>query len=115
MIAVTILKGSVIQSLDYMDDSLWAPDPRVDLLRERMIVVKDAGFTQDYYNPEIRSEANGITVELVNGDQLDEAVVVEFPVGCPRRADTAEQVLNKFRDSMQLLFHREEVECYSSY
>lgn len=109
MIAVTLLKGSVIQTLDYMDDSLWAADPRVDLLRERMIVVEDAGFTQDYYNPEKRSGANGITVELVNGEKLDE-VVVEFPVGHPRREDTAEQVLNKFRDNMRLLFHSEEVE-----
>lgn len=109
MVAVTLLKGSVIQTLDYMDDSPWATDSRVDLLRERTIVVEDAVFTQDYYNPEKRSGANATTVELINGEVLDE-VVVEFPVGHPRRDDTAEQVLNKFRDNMRLLFHTEEVE-----
>ncbi|CRG87379.1 2-methylcitrate dehydratase [Talaromyces islandicus] len=109
MVAVVLLKGSVIQTVDYMDSSPWATDPRVDALREKMTVVEDAGFTRDYYDPKRRSGANAITVELMNGEVLDEAVV-EFPVGHPRREDTADQVLKKFRANMGLLFQANEIE-----
>ncbi|HEV7930283.1 MAG TPA: 2-methylcitrate dehydratase, partial [Nitrosospira sp.] len=37
-------------------------------------------FTQDYYDPEKRSIANGLTVEFKDGSSLDE-VAVEYPIG----------------------------------
>ncbi|KAK9241761.1 hypothetical protein V1506DRAFT_549721 [Lipomyces tetrasporus] len=91
-----------------MDTSPWATEPRVDSLREKMTVIEDAGSTRDYYGPKRRSGANAISVELMNGEVLDE-VIVEFPVGHPRD-DTADQVLKKFHANMGLLFQVEEVE-----
>ena len=50
VVAVVLLKGSVISTLDYMDDSPWATDPQVDQLRAKMEVIKDSQFTEDYYD-----------------------------------------------------------------
>ena len=109
MVSVVLLKGSVIETVDYLDDSPWTTDPRVDSLRGKMIVEEDAGFTADYYNPKVRSGANAITVELNDGEILDE-VVVEFPVGHPKRADTLDKVMEKFRVNMNPMFQPEEIE-----
>ena len=109
MVAVTILKGSVIETADYMDDSPWAMDPRVEALRAKMTVTEDKGFTADYYDPEIRSVANAIRVELSNGEFLDE-VVVEYPVGHHKRRETLVRVMAKFRHNMAAMFTSEEVD-----
>jgi 2-methylcitrate dehydratase len=67
IIAVIMLKGTVIETADYMNESPWAQDPRVDLLREKMVVVEDEGFTRDYHDQKVRSGANAILVELTKG------------------------------------------------
>lgn len=109
MVAVTLLKGSVVETADYLDDSPWANDSRVHALREKMTVTEDAGFTADYYNPDIRSVANAIAVELTDGEVLDE-VVVEFPIGHHKRTETLGAVMEKFRLNMGLMFNPEEVD-----
>ena len=38
MMAVVLLKGAVIEPMDYMDSSPWAVDPRIDRLRGLMEV-----------------------------------------------------------------------------
>ncbi|CAG8955047.1 hypothetical protein HYFRA_00007061 [Hymenoscyphus fraxineus] len=100
MVAVVLLKGSVIETSDYMDDSPWAFDPEVERLRERMTVVEDTGFTRDYHDQKLRSGANGIKIQLKNGDELPE-VVVEFPVGHPKRKDALDKVKHKFRENVR--------------
>ncbi|KAF7550234.1 hypothetical protein G7Z17_g5840 [Cylindrodendrum hubeiense] len=109
MVAVTLLKESVVDTADYLDDSPWATDSRVDALREKMVVTEDTAFTADYYNPDIRSVTNAISVELTNEEVLDE-VVVEFPVGHHKRAMTLDGVMTKFRRNMSYMFSSEEVD-----
>lgn len=108
MIAVVLLKGSVIETEDYGDNSPWATDPRVDALREKMTITEDAGFTRDYHDQKVRSGANGIKVYLKDGKELEE-VVIEFPVGHPKRNDTLEKVRAKFRKNMSLMFDDEKI------
>ncbi|RAH76536.1 2-methylcitrate dehydratase [Aspergillus japonicus CBS 114.51] len=109
MVAVVLLKGAVIETADYLDSSPWASDERVDALRAKMTVVEDPKFTADYYDPKVRTGANAITVELDDGRVLDE-VVVEYPVGHPRRPDTLDKVLEKFRVNMGTAFDEQETE-----
>ncbi|OJJ45315.1 hypothetical protein ASPZODRAFT_152985 [Penicilliopsis zonata CBS 506.65] len=109
MVAVALLKGSVVETADYLDDSPWATDARVDALREKITVTEDLGFTADYYDPQIRSVANAITLELADGEVLEE-VVVEFPVGHHKRPETLDGVMHKFRRNMSVMFGSEEVE-----
>jgi 2-methylcitrate dehydratase len=51
-----------------LDDSPWATDPRVDLLRGTKSGVEDEAFTRDYHDLKVRSGANGITIELTSGE-----------------------------------------------
>jgi 2-methylcitrate dehydratase len=81
MVAVPLLYGH-LTAADYEDDV--AVDPRIDALRDKIVCVEDKAFTADYHDPQKRSIANGLTVELNNGEILQE-VVVEYPVGHARR------------------------------
>jgi 2-methylcitrate dehydratase len=81
MIAVPLIFGR-LTAADYED--AVAADPRIDALRAKITCVEDVGFTRDYLDPDKRSIANGLTIELTDGTRLDE-VVVEYPVGHKRR------------------------------
>ena len=81
MVAVPLIFGR-LTAADYEDNI--AADPRIDALRERITCFEDKAFTADYHDPEKRSIANALTVELVDGSTLPE-VVVEYPIGHRRR------------------------------
>jgi 2-methylcitrate dehydratase len=81
MVAVPLLYGH-LAAADYEDEV--ALDPRIDALRDKIVCIEDPAFTADYHDPQKRSIANGLTVELNNGEVLPE-VVVEYPVGHARR------------------------------
>lgn len=81
MIAIPLLFGR-LTAADY-EDSV-AKDPRIDTLRSKIICVEDTALTHDYHNPDKRSIANGLTVELDDGSQLNE-VLYEYPIGHKRR------------------------------
>jgi 2-methylcitrate dehydratase len=81
MVAVPLLFGR-LTAADYEDEV--AHDPRIDLLREKMVCVEDKQFSRDYLDPEKRSIPNGLTVEFKDGKKLAE-VVVEYPIGHKRR------------------------------
>jgi 2-methylcitrate dehydratase len=94
MVAVPLLYGH-LTAADYEDEV--AQDPRIDALRARIVCVEDPAFTADYFDPAKRSIANGLAVELNNGEVLDE-VVVEYPIGhARRRADGIPLLEAKFR------------------
>src|SRR5215471_16831992 len=61
MVAVPLLHGR-LTAADYEDGV--AADGRIDALREKMVCVEDPQFTADYHDPDKRSIANGLTVEL---------------------------------------------------
>src|SRR6476620_8634020 len=68
MVAVPLLYGH-LTAADYEDEV--AQDPRIDALRARIVCVEDPAFTADYFDPAKRSIANGLAVELNNGEVLD--------------------------------------------
>ena len=109
MIAVVLLKGAIIEPLDYMDSSPWADDPRIDRLRGVMEVVDDKAFTRDYYDTRKRSCSNAIQIFLKSGDPLDE-VVVDYPIGHPDRMDTFEQLHVKTRRNLALAFDDQRID-----
>ena len=77
---------------------------RIDELRDKITCIEDAQFTRDYYDPEKRSIANGITVEFQDGSKLDE-VVVEYPIGHRFRRNEGIPLLEeKFRISLARRF-----------
>ena len=100
MIAVVLMKGSMIESADYQDKSPWAKDPYVEALRKKIDLVEDPQFTADYHDKKKRSASNGLTVTLNNGTKMDE-VLCEYPVGHPWRKETTSSVKGKLKKNIE--------------
>ncbi len=100
MIAVPLLFGR-LTAADYED--IIAADPRIDALRSRMEAVEAPRFTADYHDPEKRSIANTLSIELSDGTILEETV--EYPIGHRRRrADGIPLLEAKFRTNLARRF-----------
>ena len=101
MVAVPLIFGR-LTAADYEDNV--AADPRIDVLRDKIVCVEDPQFTKDYHDPAKRSIANALTVTLDNGTVLKE-VVVEYPIGHRlRREEGIPKLLEKFKINLARKF-----------
>jgi len=101
MVAIPLIFGR-LTAADYEDAVAF--DRRIDVLREKIVCVEDSRFTRDYHDPKKRSIANGLTVELKNGERLKE-VVVEYPIGHKRRRKEGMPLLQvKFQTNLSRRF-----------
>ncbi|MGO1788426.1 MAG: bifunctional 2-methylcitrate dehydratase/aconitate hydratase [Sphingobacterium sp.] len=101
MVAVPLIFGRLTAS-DYEDQV--ASDPRIDPLRERIRCQEDPQFTRDYHDPQKRSIANGLTIELKDGSILPE-VLVEYPIGHrSRRQEGIPKLLEKYERNLSRVF-----------
>ena len=101
MVAVPIIFGRLTAS-DYED--AIAKDPRIDVLRDKIVCVEDVNFTKDYHDPKKRSIANALTVEFTDGKKMKE-IVVEYPIGHKRRRKEGMPVLvAKFKTNLARQF-----------
>jgi 2-methylcitrate dehydratase len=101
MVAVPLLFGRLTAG-DYEDKV--AADPGIDALRARIECIEDPQFTKDYHDPDKRSIANALTVELKNGKKMPE-VAVEYPIGHRRRRKEGIPLLvDKFRTNLARRF-----------
>lgn len=101
MVAVPLLFGRLTAE-DY--ENQVAADQRIDILRDKMSCVEDIQFTKDYHNPEKRAIANGLTVTLNDGTVFAE-VLVEYPIGHPRRRDEGiPKLIEKYKINLALIF-----------
>ena len=83
MTAIGLLKGDLIAE-DYEDDA--AADPRIDSLREKMVIEEDKRYTKEYLEADKRSIANSIQIFFSNGSST-EKIEVEYPIGHRRRRE----------------------------
>lgn len=101
MIAVPLIFGR-LTAADYENNI--ASDTRIDVLRDKMTCIEDKQFTKDYHDPEKRSIANALTVELNDGTVMDE-VVVEYPIGHKRRREEGiPELVKKFKINLARKF-----------
>jgi 2-methylcitrate dehydratase len=111
MVAVSLIFGR-LTAADYED--VAASDPRIDLLREKIVCIEDGTFTTDYHDPEKRSIANALRLELNDGTFLDE-VLVDYPVGHARRRKEGIPLLEqKFRTNLARWFSSSQQEAILS-
>lgn len=97
MVAVALLEGTL--SADHYEDGYAQSHPEIDRLREKMTVVEDSTYTQDYLDPEKRSIANAIEIQFNDGSHLG-PVAVHYPLGHRRRREEAIPLIQaKFRDN----------------
>jgi 2-methylcitrate dehydratase len=80
MIAIPLLFGRLVAS-DY--ENQVASDPRIDALRAKMETAETPQFTLDYHDPDKRSIANALRMELADGTVFEQTV--EYPIGHKRR------------------------------
>lgn len=83
MVAVPLIHGSLIAE-HYEDDV--AADPRIQALRDKMVVSEDKQFSIDYHDPEKRSIANAMQIFFKDGSKT-ERVEIHYPVGHKRRRE----------------------------
>jgi 2-methylcitrate dehydratase len=93
MTAIGLIFGHL--TADHYEDQI-AKDPRIDALREKMIVIEEPQYSKDYLEPEKRSIANAVQVFFKDGS-CSEKVAVEYPIGHRRRrAEGMPLLLQKF-------------------
>jgi 2-methylcitrate dehydratase len=101
IVAAALLHGDLTAE-HYQD--MAAADPRIDRLRENMVVTEDPRYTRDYLDPGLRSIANRIQV-LFNDGTSSDVIEVEFPLGHRRRRSEARVPLEtKFRHNASRCF-----------
>lgn len=101
MVAVPLIYGR-LTAADYEDDV--AKDPRIDILRDKMVCVEDPQFTKDYHDPEKRSIANALTVTLNDGTELHE-IVVHYPIGHKRRREEGiPELIKKYKVNLARIY-----------
>tara|TARA_B100000795_G_C22609941_1_gene364692 strand:- start:365 stop:781 length:417 start_codon:yes stop_codon:yes gene_type:complete len=101
MVAIGLLKGNLIAE-DYEDDV--AADPRVDALREKMVISEDERYSTEYHEADKRSIANKIQIHFNDGSST-EAIEVEYPIGHKRRREEGIPVLEqKFMSNLKITF-----------
>jgi 2-methylcitrate dehydratase len=104
MIAVPLLFGR-LTAADYEDSFALAPEnaSQIDALRAKIECVEEPSFTAGYHDPEKRSIANSLTVELNDGSRLQETV--EYPIGHRRRRQEGLPLLvEKFKTNLRRRF-----------
>ncbi|MGA7858100.1 MAG: 2-methylcitrate dehydratase, partial [Terracidiphilus sp.] len=108
MIAIPLLFGR-LTAADYEDSIANDPEwgPRIDALRACISCVEEPQFTRDYHDPEKRSIANSLRVELKDGTVLEETV--EYPIGHRRRREEGMPLLvEKFKRNLRRCFAEEQ-------
>jgi 2-methylcitrate dehydratase len=97
MTAIALIYGELTAE-HYTVDA--AADPRIDALRELMVVVEEPRFSRDYLDPDKRSVANALQVFFSDGRSTQQ-VVVEYPLGHRRRRCEAMPLLrDKLRGNL---------------
>ncbi len=93
MTAVGLIFGEL--TADHYEDAI-ARDPRIDVLRDKMVCLEDPQYSKDYLDPEKRSIANAVQIFFKDGSAT-EKVAVEYPIGHRRRrAEGMPLLIKKF-------------------
>ncbi len=104
MISVPLIFGR-LTAADYEDSFALAVEnaSRIDRVRDKIRCVEDPGYSADYLDPEKRSIANSLIVELEDGTHIEETV--EYPIGHRRRREEGLPLLvEKFKRNLRRCF-----------
>jgi 2-methylcitrate dehydratase len=97
MVAVPLIFGR-LTAADYED--AVARDPRIDQLRDKMVVTENPRFTTDYMDSSKRAIANAVQVFYKDGSQTAR-VEVAYPIGHrTRRAEGIPLLQQKFEQNI---------------
>lgn len=89
MVAVPLVFGRL--TADDYEDSI-ANDPRIDALRDKMVVEVDDRYSREYLEADKRSIANAVQIFYKDGSK-SEKVEIDYPIGHKRRRSEGIPVL----------------------
>ena len=89
MVAVPLIFGRLTAG-DYND--AVAADPRIDALRDRMVVRENPQFTKDYFDPDKRYIGNAVQVFFKDGSHTGK-ISIDYPIGHRKRREEGIPVL----------------------
>lgn len=92
IVAVSLLYGH-LDSGHYTDE-FASEDPRIDQLREKMVVQEDKQYSKNYSDPDKRAISNSIQIFFKDGTSTSKKEI-HFPLGHKKRRDEAEPYLKK--------------------
>ncbi|KXF81133.1 bifunctional 2-methylcitrate dehydratase/aconitate hydratase [Enterovibrio coralii] len=102
MIAIPLIYGDLVA--EHYEDDFHRNDPRIDALRDKMVISEDARYTEEYLDADKRSIANAIQVFFKDGSSTDK-VEIEYPIGHRRRREEGIPVLEaKFKRNLLTRF-----------
>jgi 2-methylcitrate dehydratase len=102
MIAVPLIYGDLVA--EHYEDGFHRADPRIDQLREKMVVIEDQRYSREYLEQDKRSIANAIQIFFNDGSKT-EKVEVEYPIGHRNRREEGIPVLEaKFERNLKTRF-----------
>lgn len=111
MVAVALLHGDL--KAEHYEDS-FANDPRIDQLRDKMLVQENKQFSIDYLDPLKRSIANSMQITFKDGSTTD-TVTIEYPIGHRvRREEGIPFMYEKFTKNMTTHFSKEHTDMLLS-
>jgi len=102
MVAIPLIFGR-LKASDYEDEV--ARDPRVDALRNKMQVVENPIYTQEYYEADKRHIGNSVQVFFKDGTHTQK-IALNVPIGHrQRRAEGIPLLVAKFEQSVRETFN----------
>jgi 2-methylcitrate dehydratase len=108
MVAIGLIYGTL--TADHYEDKVTT-DPRIDALREKMIVVESPQYSKDYLDPDKRSIANALQIRFKDGSTT-EKFAVEYPIGHRRRRKEGVPLLEeKFAHNLATRFPAKQVQA----
>ena len=69
-----------------------AAEPRIDALRDRMVVRENPQFTKDYFDPDKRYIGNAVQIFFKDGSHTGK-ISIDYPIGHRKRRDEGIPVL----------------------
>ncbi|MFT6431009.1 MAG: 2-methylcitrate dehydratase [Halopseudomonas sp.] len=98
MVAVPMIFGELTAE-SYSNEV--AADPRIDALRDKMVVKENPRFTEEYFDPDKRAIGNAVQVFFSDGSKTDK-VSIDYPLGHQRRRDEGIPLLEaKFKQAVK--------------
>lgn len=97
MTAIGLLHGTLTAE-HYEEEA--SKNPLIDRLREKMEVVENKKYSEEYHHPDKRSIANCVTIYMKNGRQLG-PIEIEYPIGHrKRRTEAMPLLIEKFKKNI---------------
>ncbi|TDF95142.1 bifunctional 2-methylcitrate dehydratase/aconitate hydratase [Paenibacillus piri] len=108
MVAVGLIYGEL--TADHYEDAI-AGDPRIDMLREKMIAIEDPRYSKEYHEPDLRSISNAVQIFFKDGSSTKKTEAA-FPVGHRRRRTEGIPLLEqKFAANVATRFPRKQAQA----